>query len=121
MSNREEVISNLEITTEKTGAAEEYITKTEAIRAVTGARMPDRTADGVTIANGKRSVTDCIRRIREIPAADVRPAVRGDWIQNEDLTVNECSKCGYSFYYEGYIAFFNFCPCCGADMRRVKR
>lgn len=55
--------------------------------------------------------------IRQLPAADVRPVVRGKWVQNEDCTVNTCDKCGYSFAHEGYVAFFNFCPNCGADMR----
>lgn len=53
----------------------DYIDREQAIRAITTAALPDKTADGVPIANGKRSVTDCIRRLKAIPAADVRPVV----------------------------------------------
>ena len=50
----------------------EYIKRSDAIIAVTRAKLPDTTPDGVPIANGKRSVTDCVRRIKEIPSAVVR-------------------------------------------------
>lgn len=63
------------------------------------------------------SVQMARKMLIDAPAADVRPVVLGTWKQNEELTVNACSECGYSFSYEGYAAFFNFCPCCGADMR----
>ena len=53
----------------------EYILREQAIRAVTGAKLPDVSASGLPIANGKRSVTDCVRRLKEIPAADVRAVV----------------------------------------------
>jgi hypothetical protein len=49
----------------------EYILRDQAIIAVTGAKLPDVSASGLPIANGKRSVTDCIMRLKEIPAADV--------------------------------------------------
>ena len=62
----------------------------------------------------------------EIPAADVRPAVRGKWIVGkiddpilEPVGISEsfrCSECDY-----GYVSFdqkrHNYCPNCGADMR----
>lgn len=51
----------------------EYILRDQAIIAVTGAKLPDVSASGLPIANGKRSVTDCVRRLKEIPAADVVP------------------------------------------------
>lgn len=54
----------------------EYIPRQAAIAAVIEARMPDTTPDGTPIANGKRSVSDCVRRIRDIPAADVQTVVR---------------------------------------------
>lgn len=55
----------------------EYILRDQAIIAVTGAKLPDVSASGLPIANGKRSVTDCVRRLKDIPAADVRPV---EWI-----------------------------------------
>lgn len=54
----------------------EYIERSDAIMAITRAKLPDKTENGIPIANGKRSVTDCIRRIKAIPSADVQPVVR---------------------------------------------
>lgn len=42
-----------------------------------------------------------------VPAADVRPVVRGQWIDNL-----KCSNCG-----QIDLSTPNFCPNCGADMR----
>ena len=54
-----------------------------------------------------------------IPAADVRPVVRGKWkdaMQScHDSPHVKCSVCGE--YYWRYFKKFNFCPNCGADMR----
>lgn len=54
--------------------------------------------------------------VDRIPAADVRPVVRGKWQWTE--TGNDdyeqywvCSVCGEHNYYES-----NFCPNCGAKM-----
>lgn len=56
--------------------------------------------------------------VQLLPAADVRPVVRGKWEQTKDEFgfYNKCSACGKE-YYCGPIAPFNFCPNCGADMR----
>ncbi len=55
----------------------------------------------------------------EIPAADVREVVRGEWedaIQNcGDSPHVKCSVCGE--YYWRYFKKFNFCPNCGAEMK----
>ena len=70
------------------------------------------------------------RAIEAIPAADVRPVVRGKWIPDYDYAEYDfdgstplseprkfqdgwkCSLC------EGYMPFeANYCPNCGADMR----
>ena len=51
----------------------------------------------------------------EIPAADVRPVVRGEWRErrfSEDVYGAECSVCHTTWDYRT-----NFCPNCGADMR----
>lgn len=58
--------------------------------------------------------------IEAIPAADVRPVVRGKWepvvAANEDGSPYQagirCSECGHFDVLE-----FNYCPNCGADMR----
>ena len=56
--------------------ADEYIKRSDAIMAITRAKLPDKTPEGIPIANGKRSVTDCVRRIKAIRAEDVVPVVR---------------------------------------------
>lgn len=49
--------------------------------------------------------------LKRIPAADVRPVVRGVWVKNGWSI--RCSICGYDMPF----ATRNFCPNCGADMR----
>lgn len=61
--------------------------------------------------------------IRELPAADVRPNVRGKWTKELHPNVRynqyKCSICGEFSGHdsEGWIWKPNFCPNCGADMR----
>lgn len=60
----------------------------------------------------------CEQEISEIPAADVRPVVRGQW---------ELKHIGAGHYWECSVCHTNpciyvtenthFCPNCGADMR----
>lgn len=52
--------------------------------------------------------------IDAVPAADVRPVVRGRWVTRPYMMGNTqyCSRCG-----ENYGAKYHFCPSCGADMR----
>ena len=102
----------------------EYILRDQAIIAVTGAKLPDVSASGLPIANGKRSVTDCVRRLKEIPAADVRPVVRGRWVESKSIMdVIYCSECGFRTIYgampDGLGRNYSYCPNCGADMREV--
>ena len=55
--------------------------------------------------------------IETIPAADVKPVVRGSWTRFDYFPVGhdyECSKCGYM-----NDMMSNYCPNCGADMREV--
>ena len=56
-----------------------------------------------------------IIRIRNIPAADVRPVVRGEWTRVDYEPCGHdyiCSECGCKS--DGP---WNFCHDCGADMR----
>lgn len=55
--------------------------------------------------------------LNELPSADVRENVRGEWIfPYEDKKYKSCSACGKTFY--SIPATSNYCPNCGADMRR---
>ena len=58
-----------------------------------------------------------------IPAADVRPVVRGKWERMSDNDVFgdihcKCSACGEDWWQgRGWFRNAHFCPNCGADMR----
>lgn len=46
--------------------------------------------------------------------ADVRPNIHGHWIATPEC--DTCSECHFKV-----VAGFNFCPNCGADMRKPER
>lgn len=53
--------------------------------------------------------------IDEAPLADVKPVVRGRWIEDDDGDGRHCSVCGADYCYivcscEEYV----FCPMCGS-------
>lgn len=61
-----------------------------------------------------------VEYLDEIPAADVQPVVRGEWISDGDgyhWTYN-CSICGWKDGYP-FNERHKYCPNCGADMRKV--
>ena len=68
--------------------------------------------------------------IKSIPAADVRPVVRGRWIERTHKLYDgrygysiECTHC-HEVFTEVDLTFKptkrNFCPDCGADMREER-
>jgi rubrerythrin len=71
--------------------------------------------------------------LKRIPAADVRPVVRGEWEETAIIpdaydicgvitwaSKIRCKKCGFTTYaIEGGFSQYNFCPSCGADNREV--
>ncbi len=64
------------------------------------------------------------KKLRSIPSAEVRPVVRGKWIDRDDdyhgWNMWACSACGEEFVLtEGTpdMNDYHFCPNCGADMR----
>lgn len=79
---------------------------------------------------GKCAVLTAIKLFESIPAADVRPVVRGKWVPDYDYAEYDfdgstplleprkyqdgwqCSLCGQYLPSKA-----NFCPNCGADMR----
>lgn len=56
-------------------------------------------------------------QIDDIPTADVRENVKGEWIfPYGDKKYKRCSACGKTFY--SIPSTSNFCPNCGAQMVR---
>lgn len=62
-------------------------------------------------------IYDALVSLREVPAANVRPVVRGEWIQNADGNC-VCSVCNLGLSNCAASIFFKYCPFCGADMRK---
>lgn len=69
----------------------------------------------------------CLKLIRGLPAADVRPVVKATWIVKEmqalfsgmdEHPVFACSECGYQIYdlLDNIKERHHFCPNCGAMM-----
>ena len=59
---------------------------------------------------------DIIKALESIPAADVRPVVRGKW-DDDGCGWVRCSICRGAIAVARGGNRFNFCPNCGADMR----
>ena len=58
--------------------------------------------------------------IAALPAADVRPVVRGTWVGIDDFPHEdwECDHCGCVVgNTDDPWNYYHFCPNCGADMR----
>lgn len=99
----------------------DYISREAARKGIYN--CPTKTdADGYICVRTK----DVAHMIDDIPAADVRPAVRGRWIKKGCYAV--CSNCGeriaiaWTTTVEEMVNVyrFKFCNNCGADMREVK-
>ena len=69
------------------------------------------------IEDGFRDSIEILSRIHMLPTSDVRPVVRGRWVDNgiPESILSGCSVCGYTCGSSS----MNFCPNCGADMREV--
>lgn len=62
-----------------------------------------------------------VRALKETPAADVRPVVRGEWVHEEPNGANNFKGCYWCDQCHQPIAHKkNICPNCGAYMRNVK-
>jgi len=58
-------------------------------------------------------IGDVLDDVENFPAADVRPVVRGQWVDEPIKGIRyHCSVCQGRFDYT-----WHFCPNCGADMR----
>lgn len=75
------------------------------------------------LSNDYHAALAAIRELSNIPAADVKPVVRGRWEEtggssDEMIDWVRCSKCGEEA--PGFTDNYDFCPNCGADMRESK-
>lgn len=71
-------------------------------------------ADADSWADGwDKAINAAIRIVERLPSIAAVPARHGHWLHKQAF---ECSECGYGFEPEGYVHFFNYCPCCGAKM-----
>ena len=52
--------------------------------------------------------------IESVPAADVRPVVRGRWLYETEIEGHACGECSACHKIR---VIDNFCPNCGTDMR----
>lgn len=61
-----------------------------------------------------------IDSLEQIPAADVRPVVRGKWKHDGSDWKNRfiCDQCGYKWFFEAEES--HFCPNCGCAMENEK-
>lgn len=69
--------------------------------------------------NKSMNLSECRKRLERIPAADVKPVVRGKWIAVASARGgHECSEC-YEYapsFQNGVEHTTNYCPNCGAMM-----
>lgn len=87
-------------------------------------------AEKYGLANGSAlgrhdGLADCIAiEIEGLPAADVEPVRRGEWLRTDDdwnsLVTIQCSACGGEWCFEVdedvQLLGYNYCPGCGCKM-----
>ena len=98
----------------------EYIEREAALNASKIVYIEYLELDGEGYEEGGAEVIPVVfkKDIAVLPAADVKPVVRGEWITAKDKgdCCYRCSECG--FMRDAYLLdVANFCPNCGADMR----
>ena len=84
----------------------EYVKRSDALQAVGDVHPLDYNGQGI------------VERIKAIPAADVRPVVRGKWEMNSNYPDRFiCSECGAQFdCWHWEAKQMHYCPSCGAKM-----
>ena len=97
--------------------AEKYIPLSAAL-SVAAAWCPDD--DGSVGKTG--DLREMLDELEALEPADVRPVVRGEWVEGysetKDERVSRCSKCGHE---KPRFCTPPFCEGCGADMMPEQR
>lgn len=76
------------------------------------------------ITDKQREYSECVQyAVQKIPAVDAVPVRHGKWKHKKDLKQFFCDQCGEPSLTEDDVYFYgmefpNFCPNCGADMRK---
>lgn len=63
---------------------------------------------------GNCAVLIALKLLTDVPAADVRPAVKSRWVEIDDYVL--CANCGVAEHSPNR----NYCHNCGAVMREIK-
>lgn len=94
----------------------DLISRQDAIETLTKANLQKHMD---SVQDGGQENRSAIRIIMELPTADVVERKKGEWLFNPSeaiemmFTKPKCSECGFESADGG-----NYCPNCGADMRK---
>lgn len=72
----------------------------------------DREAANLALAEQGFDWDKAKQALASVPAADVAPAVRAHWIEQDGMQI--CSNCGEEHTWDDFRAAY--CDCCGARM-----
>ena len=79
---------------------------------------------------GRKTTEAVAKTIMEQPTVEAVPVVHGEWLDFfGDYSTAECDQCAECYevspdsepkkeYFEAFKQCYNFCPNCGADMRK---
>lgn len=100
----------------------------EAISEIAGRRLRSakRELEALNWRSAVMELLDGFEEMGQLPTADVKPVVRGEWIKEDGAWRWACSACGFKDEYafveddlgKPTVLQDNFCPNCGADMRK---
>lgn len=71
---------------------------------------------GLFIVNIHGDIEGDYEVIKQIPSADVRENIHGEWKRISPAGIYECSNCG-QYVLTSDIDFYKFCHGCGAKMK----
>lgn len=105
----------------------DYISRQAAIEAIEELQLPIMRSESNYMQFMFAGLSNARAEIANLPPADVKPVVRGEWLYTEDVHGQDgfmCNQCGHTIMWDYkeplHIAekrLPNFCPNCGADMR----